>query len=598
MEQAGLVAALVVLPFNLDACLNLWSRLNDLVRRDDDLKFYGFDLRIQKSRLEHVVAEISKQEVNPRTTILPSSGQRNASQPTTSALSPFLRELVQRIRSSLSEAYDLIERHEPGENVGAVRGAARWSTSDRKEIQLILDRLTHVNSQLLDLMPTHVAERVRAAVACSLFADPEGISPAAAGNATEELPNVQRMLHVFHDQQAVAALHSQALSLHSGVGSSASPMGNGYHPDPKQFHLDFTSLRVVEPLSDNGKALQRFEKELVMISITDNLESEQVKEMPGLVEWRPSLSTSESAGETKSRMDSLVRSLILMADAQAASANERNPGLGTFDFGALKPMGWTSPSRVINDRLGIVYSFLDHSLGEPICLHDHITNTQKTPNGAPSLGFRFQIARQLSMIISNLFLIGCRHKNLRASNILFFEQSKAKSIHLVGFADSRSAQEDDEFCGKNSSLVPYDSNDDLYRPLCVRNLNDSDGRSPHWQSRWDIYSLGILLLEIGLWRTASQMRRRHQQLRDRDSEQNIIGMHEFHSNTVPREVEKLPFRVGSIYADVTKECLRYGSNNQEGNAPREAGASDDKGTVRMHLLFLAGTKAKLAGCCA
>lgn len=77
------------------------------------------------------------------------------------------------------------------------------------------------------------------------------------------------------------------------------------------------------------------------------------------------------------------------------------------------------------------------------------------------------------------------------------------------------------------------------------------GKRPRYRPQYDIYSLGLVLLEIGLWRTLGDLRRlcRH------DSDFRLQLRTEF--------CDKLLYRMGEVYWKVVQRCL----NNDFGSQP-------------------------------
>ncbi|KAF2997584.1 hypothetical protein E8E13_002447 [Curvularia kusanoi] len=111
----------------------------------------------------------------------------------------------------------------------------------------------------------------------------------------------------------------------------------------------------------------------------------------------------------------------------------------------------------------------------------------------PSLTDRITLMRLLAETVERLHAVDWLHKGLRSSNILFFKDQNTGAINLAdpyisGFEYARPAQRDD--------MTQRPSDDpaaDIYRhPLT------QSGASPFLKS-FDLYSLGIVLLEIAYW---------------------------------------------------------------------------------------------------
>ncbi|GFP60478.1 hypothetical protein TASIC1_0019002400 [Trichoderma asperellum] len=115
-----------------------------------------------------------------------------------------------------------------------------------------------------------------------------------------------------------------------------------------------------------------------------------------------------------------------------------------------------------------------------------------------SLSARFDLARQLVKAVSYVHLYEFVHKNIRPETILILRKGTYGSVNaggcdeaamLVGFDVLRDAE------GKTNRLGDDDWEKNLYRHP------HRQGKTPEtdYNMRHDIYSVGVCLLEIGLW---------------------------------------------------------------------------------------------------
>lgn len=235
------------------------------------------------------------------------------------------------------------------------------------------------------------------------------------------------------------------------------------------------------------------------------------------------------------RLDDLARMMH--------SATERHPDLHTMDC-----LGYTDDTAM--SRYGLVYKAPEASYAT---LHKLISsNDLKTPD----LTERIQLARTLSVALLSLHSLDWLHKSLCSNNIIFFPdaisasatQSTASAAmipsisapYLVGFDASRPDMDTDlSVSSKNPSIL------DLHRhPKSLSGLS----RKPYCKS-YDIYSLGLVLLEIGLWKALQAYYKPHYSAeRWRDK---II---------LPVLVPGLGNRTGRLYRQVVERCLRVDDN--------------------------------------
>jgi serine/threonine protein kinase len=235
------------------------------------------------------------------------------------------------------------------------------------------------------------------------------------------------------------------------------------------------------------------------------------------------------------RLDDLARMMH--------SATERHPDLHTIDC-----LGYTDDTAM--SRYGLVYKAPEASFATLQKLIS--SNDLKTPD----LNERIQLARTLSVALLSLHSLDWLHKSLCSNNILFFPDAMSASAtqptasaalvpnisapYLVGFDASRPDMDTDlSVTSKNPSIL------DLHRhPKSLSGLS----RKPYCKS-YDIYSLGLVLLEIGLWKVLQAYYKPHYSAeRWRDK---II---------LPVLVPGLGNRTGRLYRQAVERCLLADDN--------------------------------------
>ena len=135
---------------------------------------------------------------------------------------------------------------------------------------------------------------------------------------------------------------------------------------------------------------------------------------------------------------------------------------------------------------------------KPFTLYDLLKRIERPnqPKDIPDLGERFELAKALVTTVFNIHNIGWVHKNIQPKNILFWPKPDARNEpdlskpYLMGFDISRPNQP-----GEVSEKPLSHFEDDLYRHPHYKGMY---ARS--FQPSFDIYSLGVMLYEIGMWR--------------------------------------------------------------------------------------------------
>jgi hypothetical protein len=220
------------------------------------------------------------------------------------------------------------------------------------------------------------------------------------------------------------------------------------------------------------------------------------------------------------------------------SASKRHPDLHTLDC-----LGYTDD--IATSRYGLVYN-------APEASSSNLNTLIVSPDTrTPDLGDRFKLAHTLSVALWSLHSLDWLHKSLCSSNILFFpsafsasarqDNAVAASIphitspYLLGFDASRP-----DGLGEMSIASKNTIASDLHRhPNSLNGIS----RKEYCKS-FDIYSLGLILLEIGLWKVLQVYHKPHysaERFRDKIVVQNLIP--------------NLNSKTGRLYRDVVERCI-------------------------------------------
>lgn len=190
----------------------------------------------------------------------------------------------------------------------------------------------------------------------------------------------------------------------------------------------------------------------------------------------------------------------------------------------------------------------------------------------PALEQRFHLASLLADTLSSLFSSGWMHKSLRSENILFPFTWKAKDpTELRGFKDvsspllagfEYSRQETEQQTIDKGKCQPLD--------IAIYRHPSYQGEPAAGYSMWyDIYSFGLMLLEIAYWRPLISFLDtkdvRSEAASDKQSLAIILSskMHHFHIDEAEAlrqrllkfVAQDLAFRVGTSYCKAVTWCL-------------------------------------------
>jgi serine/threonine protein kinase len=225
-------------------------------------------------------------------------------------------------------------------------------------------------------------------------------------------------------------------------------------------------------------------------------------------------------------------------------------------FNLLSCKGFITEKKITNGVKETVFTLvfrIPPELTLARSLRDLLLSTSTTS----SLSHRFEIAQQLANAVCYIHTFGFVHKNIRPEIVLAFERSGAVSpfICTAGFESLR--KED----GKTQHLGDDSFGKNLYRhPSRQGSHPETDYVMQH-----DIYSLGICLLEIGLWQSFVQYDIQQQNPKP----SSVLGLPEKAS---PEEIQRylfegvkqhclnlahtrLPEVMGTKYSQVVETCL-------------------------------------------
>ncbi|KAJ9647922.1 hypothetical protein H2201_001288 [Coniosporium apollinis] len=269
------------------------------------------------------------------------------------------------------------------------------------------------------------------------------------------------------------------------------------------------------------------------------------EDVPVLVEWIPydAISDLDARLHLYQRVDNLSRMLH--------SCSSRHPDLHTLDSA-----GYVDDSP--HSRYGIIYLGPSQSSAGPSTMPPFHTLSAAIENQGkrtPDLEARFSLARTLAIALWSFHSLDWLHKSFCSHNILFFSSSSDTSPrsehhdlsapYVVGFDSSRP-----DGLAEMTADPRFAHGEDLYRhPDSLGVWRQS------YRKAFDVYSLGLVLLEIGLW----------------NPKQSIRSMHKaryspavFREKIIQGAVPALGSKTGSTYRGVVERCLGFNEESQQG----------------------------------
>ncbi|KAI0382882.1 hypothetical protein F5Y04DRAFT_279131 [Hypomontagnella monticulosa] len=291
-----------------------------------------------------------------------------------------------------------------------------------------------------------------------------------------------------------------------------------------------------------------------VVPVEENFGIMQWDSKPMLVEYRSYAPESPVPVEMDPRTYDLVDKLAKLL-RQPKETGFRTPSC----------WGWARQTQF--NRVAFMFSIPEGSETQPKSLY-HVLGSGSPP---PSLGERFTLALQLARCISHLQLVKWVHKSFRSENVLFFPQqtdSNASSTHIpdehINFAEPWVLGY--EFSRPETYFSQGQSDKCLARDIYRH--PDRQGRPTQlFNKTHDIYALGVVLLEIGLWQRAASL--------EKSGFANVRDPQAIKKHLVRHAEKRLASKMGEKYKRVVLTCLQNGFDVRD----------DSKEDLKLQLAF-------------
>ncbi|KAI9677282.1 MAG: hypothetical protein M1829_002624 [Trizodia sp. TS-e1964] len=376
---------------------------------------------------------------------------------------------------------------------------AKWVISDKDKFEVLLKDLKDFNDGLERLFPPASIATLNRTWTNELLQE-----------AKRDMGQLELLesasIGVYHQLNTFASLKQLRINLDAKEGTKFVPSSE----------LKIPRYRL-KPAADEGKRIKgEYQK-------GPNEPSETV-----IIEWNDYEADADM--DTRlvlyQRVDNLARMMH--------SASNRHPDLHTLDC-----IGYLEDPP--NTRYGLVYRTPASSSSDTITLHSLIQNPDLR---TPDLGDRFKLAHTLAIALWSFHSLDWLHKTFCSMNILFFHGTDELAQPFVTGFDSSRPDHIDEMTVASKN----ESGQDLYRHP------DSLGvwRQPYCKA-FDVYSLGLVLLEIGIWKNIAQYHKakKHSAAVFRDK---VV---------MPVLVHGLGSKTGGVYREVVRRCLSCDSKDPD-----------------------------------
>jgi serine/threonine protein kinase len=244
------------------------------------------------------------------------------------------------------------------------------------------------------------------------------------------------------------------------------------------------------------------------------------------------------------------------ANAELLSSSNKPTGLQALDCVGF----FHQPLR---HAFGMAYQLPGPSAGTfelvPLTLAGIIRKTIDT-RVRPSLGDRFNLANQLASSVLEFHKVGWVHKAICPHHVAFFPAKAChpldwiREAYIIGFNHSR----------KNEPKA-FTEGPSVYNPAEKYQHYQYHGDQDYVQA-FDYYSLGLVLLEIGLWKP----------LEDQTAGWKCASGFELRQMLLERRVALLAHHMGTNYCEAVKSCMSVEVSHTH--------SAENSGTIRPRMV--------------
>jgi Prion-inhibition and propagation len=389
----------------------------------------------------------------------------------------------------------------------------RWAIRDKERFESLISHLAKFNNGLYSLMPPVEAKILAKAVAAELLRTTDIGSLLTLQRAAQ---------HSDTDIASLAQLKHRSLMMIRNP--TAVPLME--LPDKS------AGLTISHTSPSNRRSIGTYLSS----------KNKPAKPEPVMIEWK--LVGRDIRGEEKTLIETRTNNLAYLLH----QTNKPK------DIRALTCIGLTKGMADTAEHLkyGLVYGIPSSSPNPdiPTSLYDLLPSNDDDDDDEETseefdLGDKFRIARILAQSLYQLHVSGWLHKAICSDNVLFFspqsgltssrgpQKTSNKSLFLAGYEFARPGRLRDPTQKAGTITI------DLYAHPAYRS-----GGNVKYRRLFDIYSLGVVLLEIGLWRRVeSGVTARQTAVEVRDT-------------LVEACERQLGPAMGSLYRDAVSACLK------------------------------------------
>jgi hypothetical protein len=380
----------------------------------------------------------------------------------------------------------------------------RWAFCDKDKTEEVLSHISELNNSLRDLLSTEqmrLLQRHEVTTQCQIVQlnnKMDQLLEIVKGGLTNELVQMAKFKALLSSTSA------------GSLGESLRSKFNfGYPSGPSNFAVPHSAWLREDDILLDDTALQQpppsqLERRYCGWYRLSDANAPKIKIWVESTSIEPKRYYDLDGGPDQNTMRRFQALVTLLRESQQTSQFRALPCLGYYQQTRVPTNARTSPFQL---HYGLVFC-LPHGLDPGA----HIASLRQlldrgfnaSHNTVPSLSERLKLMRILSQSVERLHAVGWLHKALCSDNILFFcltDMAMDVDIsepYISGFDYSRP----DEAGSMSEAPASSSLLEDIYRHPGVQGQSPTESTTERegFSRYHDIYSLGIMLLEIAEWR--------------------------------------------------------------------------------------------------
>ena len=369
----------------------------------------------------------------------------------------------------------------------------RWVGFDQKVFRELLGKLTEFNGYLQELLYGHDLRALEAATQRTT------LEIVQVRTSVEDLKHLVMASILLNDHRASVASSSENARLRQDNAleslarfkqvRAANDAPNVQETAHHSYLIESTEIKTYSTISYSRDSPQPNTTEA---TTTDQRRTEgeyspdNQTTLQVWIEWKDYATEYDEDRQTEVPLEEhlkRVKELVALLKSEKPSEFCTPRCLGFFDERN------DSEKSENNFRFGLVYEKPDKNV-TPISLHHLIRE-----DSMPSLSDRIRLAHKTATCILYLHAVNWLHKALRSDNILLF--SKENKIDLGNpFITGYEYARPDGDGERTTGVVP-----NKWLELYAHPIYQGGGTRGRYRKSFDIYSLGIILLEIAYWKS-------------------------------------------------------------------------------------------------